>query len=137
EVSGNGRESGSTRPSDEAVTSLEIVFGLRDAYLTKAEADPENDPTAVDAIRYHFQRENDSMRAMERERAAAEPHHIEALLKFAEQAYRGPLSDAERDDIVTFYRRLREKMGLTHEEAIRNSIAGVLMSPDFLFRLDL
>lgn len=137
EVSGHGRESGSQRPSDEAVTAPQVVFGLRDEYLEKAKANPDNDPAAVEAIQYHFQWENDTMRAMERERAAAEPRHLDALLKFAERAYRRPLSKEERDSILAFYHELREKWGLTHEEAMRNSIAGILMSPDFSLRLDL
>jgi hypothetical protein len=32
---------------------------------------------------------------------------------------------------------MREKTGLTHEEAIRDSVVGILMSPDFSYRIDL
>ena len=69
--------------------------------------------------------------------AAAEPKHLDALLKFAARAYRRPLSKAERDDILTYYHTLRDKNDLTHEEAVRNSIASILMSPDFCYRIDL
>ena len=44
---------------------------------------------------------------------------------------------AERDDILAYYHTLRDKDSLSHEEAIRDSIVSVLMSPDFLYRIDL
>ena len=39
--------------------------------------------------------------------------------------------------MLAYYRSLREKNGLTHEEAIRDSIVSVLMSPKFCYRIDL
>ena len=62
---------------------------------------------------------------------------MQALLKFAARAYRRPLSKAESDDILAYYHQLREKGGLSHEDAIRDSVVSVLMSPDFCYRFDL
>jgi hypothetical protein len=135
EVSGKGRESGSVRPSDKEVTASPIIFALRDAYVAKAEA--SNNPVAVEAIHYHFQWENDTLRRVERMRLEAEPHHLKALVKLVTRAYRRPLAPAERDDLLLYYRSLRSESGLTHEEAMRDSIVRVLMSPKFLYRIDL
>jgi hypothetical protein len=137
EVQGKGRESGTARPSDKEVSAAPIIFGLRDAYLAKARANPDNDPVAIQAIEEHFERVNATLRKTERIRAEAEPRHVEALLQFAARAYRRPLSNAEREDLLAFYRSLREKSALTHEEAIRDSIVRVLMSPNFCYRVDL
>lgn len=137
EVEGKGRESGSVRPSDEEVSASAVIFGLRDAYLAKAQAEAANDPVAAGAIRDHFQRVNDTLRSVERMRAEAEPRHLDALLEFAERAYRRPLSKAEGEDMLAYYHELREQSGLTHEEAIRDSVVSVLMSPDFCYRMDL
>ena len=137
EVQGKGAESGTARPVDKEVTDTAVVFGLRDAYLAKAGSVATPDPIALQAIRDHFQGVNDTLRAMERMHADAEPLHLQALLKFAAHAYRRTLSKAESDDIVTYYHSLREKSGLTREEAIRDSIVSVLMSPDFCYRIDL
>ena len=63
--------------------------------------------------------------------------HLDSLLRFAARAYRRPLSQAEHEEMLTYYRTLREKDGLTHEEAIRDLIVSVLMSPKFCYRLDL
>lgn len=134
EVQGKGRESGSVRPADKEVIAAPVIFGLRDVYLAKAEA--SNNPVATEAIRDHFQRVNDTIRRVERMRVEAEPRHLEALLQFAARAYRRPLSQPERDGLLAYYSSLREKSGLTHEEAIRDSIASVLLSPKFCYRLD-
>jgi hypothetical protein len=135
EVQGKGSESGTLRPSDKEVSAAPVIFGLRDAYLAKAE--PSDNPVANEAIRYHFQWVNDTLRRVERMRVEAEPRHLDALLKFAARAYRRPLSQPDRDDLLAFYRSLRTESGLTHEEAIRDSVVRVLMSPKFCYRIDL
>jgi len=136
-VRGTGAESGTLRPEDHAVTSPTVIFEMRDEYLAKARADPANDPIAVEAIRVHFQNVNDTLRRIEKLRADAEPHHLDALLRFAGSAYRRPLSKPEAGNLRAYYRSLREQTGLTHEEAMRDSIVSVLMSPHFLYRIDL
>ena len=135
EVSGNGRESGSSRPSDKEVSAEAVILGLRAAYLAKAE--PGHNAIALEAIRDHFERVNATIRGVERMRADAERLHLEALTKFAAKAYRRPLTAAERDDLLSYYQTLRTKGSLSHEEAIRDSVVSILMSPDFCYRLDL
>jgi hypothetical protein len=137
EVAGKGAESGTPRPTDHLVTDPPVIMALRDAYLAKAQADPANDPIAPEAIRYHFDRMNTTLRKLEKEHADAEPKHLEALLRFAERGYRRPLSPSERADLLAYYHVLRTKNELSHEDAIRDSIVSVLMSPDFLYRVDL
>lgn len=135
EVLGTGRESSSARPSDKAVSSPEVIFGMRDLYLKKAEA--SHNAVAVEAIQYHFSSVNKTLRALEKERAAAEGQHLRALLQFAARAYRRPLSQAEQQDLVSYYHVLRDKSELSHQEAIRDCIVSVLMSPKFMYRVDL
>src|SRR5262249_31768784 len=55
----------------------------------------------------------------------------------AQRGYRRPLEDAERDDLLAFYRKLRQKDELTHEDAIRDTLAAILLSPHFCYRFDL
>jgi hypothetical protein len=136
EVQGKGRESGTARPPDKDVIATPIIFGLRDTYLAKAAAGEQNDPIAAQAIREHFARVNDTIRHVERLRMQAEPKHLDALLQFAASAWRRPLEQPERDQILAFYSSLREKGGLTHEEAMRDSIVSMLMSPKFCYRVD-
>lgn len=137
EVQGKGAESGTARPTDHQITDTPVIMAMRDAYLAKAMADPKNDPVAPQAIRDHFDRMNTTLRNLEKERVAAEPKHREALLRFVERAYRRPLTEAENSDLLAYYQELRAKKDLSHEEAVRDVVVSVLMSPDFLYRLDL
>ena len=70
-------------------------------------------------------------------RRDAEPSHLKSLFDFAARAYRRPLSPADRDDLLSFYREARERYGLDHEAAMREAIVLVLMSPEFSYRIDL
>lgn len=137
EVQGKGRESGTARPSDEEASASAIVLGLRDAYLGKVQADDASDPVAVQAVREHFERVDGRMRAVEHMRTRAEPMHLRALVEFAGLAMRRPLADEEEQDLLSYYRSLRTEAGLTHQEAVRDSLVSVLVSPDFCYRMDL
>jgi uncharacterized protein DUF1592/uncharacterized protein DUF1588/uncharacterized protein DUF1587/uncharacterized protein DUF1595/uncharacterized protein DUF1585 len=137
EVQGKGDESGTERPLDHEITDEAVILKMRDAYLAKAVEDPKNDPIAARAIREHFELVNGTLRGLEKEHVAAEPKHLEALVRFAARAYRRPLTKAEREDLLEYYHTLRTKNSLSHEAAIRDSIVSLLMSPDFLYRIDL
>jgi len=137
EVRGTGRESGTERPEGVAIRDSSVIFSLRDEYLAKAAEDPENSAIAPEAIRVHFQAVDDQLLRFERMRVEAEPHHLEALERFAARAFRRPLLDGEREEIRAYYRKLRDEAELTHEDAVRDSVVSILMSPDFLYRLDL
>ena len=133
EVLGNGRESGSFRPADKDIIEESVILDFKKAYLAKAAADEKNNPVAFEAIADHFDRVNAAIRTVERKRLEAEPRQIDALLAFAARAYRRPLTTAERDDLRAFYRTQRAQSSLTHEEAMRDLIVNVLMSPHFSF----
>ncbi|MSU46366.1 MAG: DUF1592 domain-containing protein, partial [Lacunisphaera sp.] len=62
-----------------------------------------------------------------------QPQHLEAVLEFADQAYRRPLSEPEKAGLRETYYRLR-KLDQPHDEAIRLTLARVLVSPAFLYR---
>ncbi len=65
----------------------------------------------------------------------SEPSHLQALLEFADQAYRRPLRDEEVRELNKLYARLREQE-LSHEDAFRLTLARVLISPAFLYRIE-
>ncbi|MCE9609358.1 MAG: DUF1592 domain-containing protein [Chthoniobacter sp.] len=64
-----------------------------------------------------------------------QPPHLDAVLDFANRAYRRPLTDAETTELRGLYRQLRAEE-LPHEEAIRLTLARVLVAPAFLYRLE-
>jgi len=85
-----------------------------------------------DSLREPFKR-----RAEEFEQwvVSCEPAQIDALVRFAANAWRRPLSDAEQAQIRSLYADLRKKE-LSHADALRLVLARVLVSPAFLFRLE-
>ncbi|MBN9589926.1 MAG: hypothetical protein BGN85_09020 [Alphaproteobacteria bacterium 64-11] len=137
EVDGNGDESGSPRPEHNKITDTAVIMGLRDKYLAKAAADPNASKDAPEAIRYNFARIDGVLRHVEAERKAAEPRQIQAMLRFAERAYRRPLTERDKKDLLGYYKTLRQKSQLGHEDALRDCVVSILMSPDFLYRFDL
>ncbi len=93
EVEGQGRESGSVRPSDKEVTDGAGNFRTEGCLSGEGRSALLTDkPVAMEAIRYHFEWVNDTIRRIEQMRVDAEPHHLDVLLKFTARAYRRPLS---------------------------------------------
>ncbi len=135
-----GSEFDFVRAEDADATSDAKIKLLAEVYTAKARKSLEangGDPTAITAIEDHFRWVSAHLRETERERLASEPAHRKALLDFAERAYRRPLIEAERTGILAFYTALRQKDHLSHEDAIRDGVVSILMSPKFLFRFDL
>jgi Protein of unknown function (DUF1592)/Protein of unknown function (DUF1588)/Protein of unknown function (DUF1587)/Protein of unknown function (DUF1585)/Protein of unknown function (DUF1595) len=132
---GGLRRNLSERPSANEFATEAAITRLRDQVLARVA--PEADPAIHDVVKGYFDHTNAQIRWVERARLEAEPRQLDALLKFAARAYRRPLAQEERDDVLSYYRELREKRRLSHEEAMRGSIASILVSPDFLYRVDL
>jgi hypothetical protein len=123
------------RSEDKSATSQGMLRRLTTVYLEKARENLRTaggDAQAIPVLEKFFKDVAANIRRVERERLAAESSHLAALLAFAERAYRRPLTAAERGGLLSFYRSLRGD-GVEHEDAIRDSVARVLMSPKFLY----
>lgn len=66
---------------------------------------------------------------------ATEPKHLESLLAFAARAFRRPATPAEARELKELYASLR-KEEIPHEDAWRLTLARVLVSPAFLYHLE-
>ena len=66
---------------------------------------------------------------------AAEPTQLAALADFATRAYRRPLQEKEKTELLDLYQKLRKK-GAAHDESIRGVLTRVLVAPAFLFRIE-
>ncbi|MCW3094780.1 MAG: hypothetical protein JWL77_398 [Chthonomonadaceae bacterium] len=124
------------RAEDPDSISDAKIKRLGDLYLAKARRNG-GEPDALKAIEDHFKWVSTHIRATEKARVDSEPIQRKALVVFAQRAYRRPLTAAEGADLLAFYQTLRQKEGLTHEDAMRDCVVSVLMSPKFLFRMDL
>jgi hypothetical protein len=89
----------------------------------------------------------------ERDFDAAAPQQMRQLLDFASRAFRRPLRKTEQDNLYALYDALRKKKmpraeatrtlpasgsldRMSHEDAFRNVLARVLVSPSFLLHLE-
>jgi hypothetical protein len=124
------------RSEDQDAGAEEKMKRLAGLYLAKARRNKAS-AEALKVIQTYFAKIGGEIRHVERNRLAAEPSQLEALLRFAERAQRRPLSAHERADLLAFYRKLRRQDGLGHEEALRDSLVTILMSPHFYYRFDL
>lgn len=68
--------------------------------------------------------------------AKAQPGHLQDALAFAENAWRRPLTLAEKDKLRRFYTNSREVMKLDHDKAMRALLARILVAPAFLYRVE-
>ena len=66
--------------------------------------------------------------------ADARSGHVRDVVRFAAEAWRRPLSEAEQNKLFAFYASLRTESELDHRSAICAVIARVLVSPGFLYR---
>jgi hypothetical protein len=121
-------------PQDKEITSQARIGQVEAAYLDLAQGGTAE---GIKAVKDYFQWVNDTVRWVEKARIDAEPSHREALLQFAAHAYRRPLTKDEKVDLLAYYQTLRKEAGLSHEEAMRESIVSVLMAPDLTYRMDL
>ena len=124
------------RSEDKDASSEAKMDKLAEAYLAKAKRKNAS-PEAIDAIKAYFTSMSAAIRRVEQARLASEASHLDALVKFAQRAYRRPLTVAEADDLRAFYRTLRKDGELSHEDAIRDALASVLVSPHVGYRIDL
>jgi hypothetical protein len=124
------------RSEDKDCTSEAKMNKLAELYLAKARKQKASDE-AIAAFQAYFSNMSKDIRWIESAQLKAEPSHLDTLLKVAERAYRRPLTPAERDGLLQFYRTLREKDELGHEDAIRDTFATVLLSPHFCYRFEL
>ena len=124
------------RAEDKDVTSEPKIRRLADVYLEKA-LSLGADALAVEAIQEHFDHINRSIRQVESWEQEARYHHLRDLERLAEKAYRRPLEGEEAESLRAFYRRLIVEDGLSHEQAVRDTLVSVLVSPHFWFRMDM
>ena len=129
------------KDGEPQIGDIEVDQIIAEAKVRKLEADylafaKGGSTTAIGAIKDFFDKANGSIRWVQQSRREAESSHLQALFDFAGRAYRRPLTEADRADLLSFYREAREKYALDHEGAVREAVVLVLMSPRFTYRID-
>lgn len=106
---------------------------LVDAYAQLMEyATQDADPSVFEPLRKPIM---EQAKLFEQQLLDSQPKHIDAVLAWAERAYRRSLHPDEALDLRAFYEVLRREE-IPHEEAIGLLLARVFVAPDFLYRLE-
>jgi hypothetical protein len=109
------------------------AFKLVDAYEQLWQyATQDADPSAFEPLRQPIKQRAEEFRQL---LAATQPAHVDAVLKFAEHAYRRPLSRREDKELRDLYQNLRAEE-FSHEHAVRLTLARTLVAPAFLYRIE-
>jgi hypothetical protein len=118
---------------DELDYVSHVALDQVDAFAQLMEfATQDGDPKLFEPLRKPIL---DRAAAFRKKLVATQPRHLEAVLELASRAYRRPLAPKEQEDLTGLYDKLR-KQGDPHEEAVRLTIARVLVAPAFLYRLE-
>ena len=121
------------RLRDELHYLSQDALTLVDAYAQLMEyATQDADPKVFEPMRKPI---NERAAAFRKRLVDTQPRHLDAVVDFAAQAYRRPLREADKNDLRQLYRSLREQE-MPHEQAIRMVLARVLVSANFLYRLE-
>lgn len=106
---------------------------LVDAYEQLMEyATQDADPKVFAPLRKPI---HDAAAAFRKRLVETEPQQLDALVAFANRAYRRSLSDSEVHDLRGLYANLR-KQDVPHDDAFRLTLARLLLSPAFLYRAE-
>jgi Protein of unknown function (DUF1592)/Protein of unknown function (DUF1588)/Protein of unknown function (DUF1587)/Protein of unknown function (DUF1585)/Protein of unknown function (DUF1595)/Planctomycete cytochrome C len=112
--------------SRDALTMVDAFAQLME-YATQ-----DADPKVFEPLRKPI---NERAAAFKQRLVDTQPCQVEAVLDFAARAYRHTLSEGETREVRELYARLRAEE-LPHEDAVRLTLARVLVGPSFLYRLE-
>jgi hypothetical protein len=112
--------------SHDALTLVDAFAQLME-YATQ-----DADPKVFEPLRKPI---HERAAAFKKRLVETEPRHVDAMLEFAARAYRRPLTASESSELRGLYNRLR-KQNVPHDEAIRLTLARILVAPAFLYKLE-
>ena len=110
---------------------LELITAITQLYQFATQDRPDMLPL----IGAQQQPVQDRADAFRQRLLSSEPQQLDAVVQFAHQAYRRPLTDLEQTQLRGLYQKLREEE-IGHDDALRLTMARVLVSPAFLYHLE-
>ncbi|MCU0720235.1 MAG: DUF1592 domain-containing protein [Pirellula sp.] len=124
------------RAEDKDANSEDMIRRFGEVFLEKIRSGKPS-PQLIDAVEYHFADMNRQIRSLEKELAENEPKQLDALMLFASKAFRRSLTHEEERSLRGFYESSRQLPSADHRSAMEDTLAAILVSPNFLYRWDL
>jgi hypothetical protein len=126
----------SFKEEDPELVTEETLLRFETVYLRIAGVKLTGDALAKHPIRVFFADVRAGLKWQAETLKAAEPLYLRDLLAFAEQAYRRPLTGAERKKLESSYADVCRDRDYGTDAAVRSVIVRVLVSPHFCMRFD-
>ena len=92
-------------------------------------------PDLVVAFKANIEPANKRAEAFRQFEVAAEPRQLTAVIDLATSAWRRTASESEKLELRSLYQQLRQAE-LPHEVALKLTLARILASPDFLYKIE-
>lgn len=124
------------RPENLNAATPELIQQLSVEYLAKMTQEGAGQ-VARQAAASYFENISAEISNVVQTRLIAEQAQLRSLEDLARRAYRYSASREQIQQLVAFYESLRIDQNLSHQDAIRDCIVAMLMSPQFLYRTDL
>lgn len=118
---------------DSDFTSPEKIHRISALYLVRAREGGVSEQF-VKVVDEYFKTMARRLRNLNEQKRQAIPLHLQDLLRLAERAWQRPLNETGQEELLGFYRSLVETEGLSHQDAVRDTFASLLVSPRFFFR---
>lgn len=129
-----GPEFDFARPENRNVTEPVVLEKMHTLFASRAK-DKGASEDAMAAVHEYFREMNSEFRRIEAAESSCQELHLGELLRFAARAWRRRLTMEEEKRLRDFYAQLRTE--LSHEDAVRDCLASILVSPRFCYRADL
>lgn len=111
-------------------------YGLKLKSRLMRDLTPEEIAQQPEPARPHLAKLREHYYEVRQAQAAGQPGHLANALEFASRAWRRPLTASEKTRLTAFYERSRKEHALDHDDAVRALLARILVSPEFLYRVE-
>lgn len=125
------------KEEDPELIKPETIQRLEDTYFLRSNIKnltPEE--LAVHPIHTFFANIREGLQRRQSLLRAAKPIYLQQVEKFAESAFRRPLTESEIAQTRTFFQKISEQPEYGIEQAVRASVIRILVSPHFCYRID-
>ncbi|MCE9605545.1 MAG: DUF1592 domain-containing protein [Planctomycetia bacterium] len=127
----------SFKEEDPGLVHDDTLARFEQVYLVRSGVKAGDPKVADHPVHLFFSEIRNGLKLRAEQFAHAKPIYLRQLLEFAERAYRRPLTEAERVQLVKFYETTSSRPELGIEQAVRGCVTSILVSPYFCCRIDL
>ncbi|MDA0588212.1 MAG: DUF1592 domain-containing protein [Planctomycetota bacterium] len=125
----------SIKEEDPKLVGDEALSRFRDLYLARFNVKTTGDELKNEPVYRFFETVRSGLKKQASTWKQAEPIYLRQLEELARRAWRRPLTDAERNQLRTFFAEVSRQPEYGVAQAVRASLIRLLVSPHFTYRM--